>query len=85
MKHYDPEEGFEIDIEKAYEIDYLSYKGILVHYLEDTNTVIFTKQNNNPDYIYGDEDDIETIIYRNYSVEEIKEYIEKDLRTWWEE
>ena len=47
--------------------------------------VVFTKQNNNPDYIYGDEDDIETIIYRNYSVEEIKEYIEKDLRTWWEE
>lgn len=74
MKHYDPEEGFEIDIEKAYEIDYLSYKGILVRYIEDTNTLIFSK---------GEEE--ETIIYRNYSITEIKEYIDIDLRTWWEE
>lgn len=85
MKYYDPEEGFEIDLEKAYQIDRLSYKGILVQYIEDTNTVIFTKQNNNPNYNYKDEDDIETIVYRNYSVEEIKEYIDIDLRVWWED
>lgn len=72
MKVYDPEEKFEINLDKAYQVDGLHYKGVKTQYLEDTNTLIFSRDK---EYL-NDEDDLDTIIYRNYTVDEIKQHID---------
>ena len=70
---YDMEEGFAINDELAKKINYMVYKGIKVRYIWDTNTIIFSK-------IYGDEEDLDTIVYRNYTREDIMEYIDRELK-----
>lgn len=72
MKVYDPEEKFEINLDRAYQVDGLHYKGVKTQYLEDTNTLIFSRDK---EYL-NDEDDLDTIIYRNYTVDEIKQHID---------
>lgn len=72
------EEGFMINRNLAYTIDYMEYKGILVQYIYDTNTVLFTIKND--DNVYNDSDDIDTIVYRNYTKEDIKKYIDTELK-----
>lgn len=70
----DIEEHFEIDLKKAYEVDGLEYKGLKVIYKEDTNTLVFYK-NYGEDFEY----DYDTIIYRNYSVDDIKKILNNEL------
>jgi len=72
MKVYDPEENFEINLEMAYQVDGLHYKGVKTQYLEDTNTLIFSRDK---EYL-NDDDDLDTIIYRNYTVDEVKQHID---------
>jgi len=72
MKIYDPEKKFEINLDMAYKVDYIHYKGVKTRYLHDTNTLIFSRDNDCP----GDDDDLDTIVYRNYTVDEIKQYID---------
>ena len=43
MKVYDPEEKFEINLDRAYQVNGLHYKGVKTQYLEDTNTLIFSR------------------------------------------
>lgn len=76
MKLYDPEENFEINLERAYEVDNLHYKGVKTQYIEDTNTLIFSRDK---EYL-NDSDDLETIIYRNYTVDEVKMHIEYNFK-----
>lgn len=76
MKAYDPEEKFEIDLDLAEKVDYLHYKGIKTRYINDTNTLIFSKDND----IDNDDNDLDTIIYRNYTVDEVKKYIEYNFQ-----
>lgn len=76
MKAYDPEENFEIDLDLAEKVDYLHYKGVKTRYLNDTNTLIFSKDND----IDNDDNDLDTIIYRNYTVDEVKKYIEYNFQ-----
>ena len=71
-KYYDPEENFEINLEMAYKADNLHYKGVKTHYIEDTNTLIFSLDREES----NDADDLETIIYRNYTVNDIKLHID---------
>lgn len=71
----DPEEGFEINTDLAWKCNDIHHNGIFTTYIEDTNTLLFTKEK--PDgFSYNDEDDIDTIVYRNQTPEEIKEYID---------
>lgn len=72
MKVYDPEEKFEINIDRAHEVDDLHYKGVKTQYIEDTNTLIFSRDKE----CLNDYDDLDTIIYRNYTVDEIKQHID---------
>lgn len=74
----DPEEGFEINEDLAWECDSILYKNILTTYIEDTNTLLFTKYKGE-DASYNDSDDIDTIVYRNQTPEEIKKYIDTNL------
>lgn len=68
------EEGFVINRKMAQSINGMIYKGIYVQYLEDTNTLIFTIHN---EYnTYNDSDDIDTIVYRNYTQKEIEKHID---------
>ena len=71
---YDEEENFPIDDKLAQEINYMVHKGIQVRYMYDTNTIIFSKEN-----ATIDEEDLDTIIYRNYTKEDLIEYIETEL------
>lgn len=72
----DPEEGFEIDEELAKQCDGIHYNGVFTTYIEDTNTLLFTREK--PEgQDYKDEDDLGTIVYRNETPEEIKEFIDK--------
>ena len=75
-KKYDPEEKFEIDLDKAYSVSYLHYHGVKTRYLEDTNTLIFSRDDDG----YSDYEDLDTIIYRNYNVNEIKDYIDFNFK-----
>ncbi len=64
----DPEEDFEIDDEMANKVDYKVRVGdVVASYHRDTNTIVF----------YDEEtgEDIDTIVYRNQTPEEIKEYM----------
>lgn len=79
-KYYDEDEHFEIDEEKAREIDGLEYKGIYVSYQYDTNTIIFSRYNE--DYDFSDDDDLDTMIYRNYSEEDLREIIDNRIDEW---
>lgn len=76
MKAYDPEEHFEIDLNLAEKVNYLHYKGVKTEYIEDTNTLVFSKDND----ITSDANDLDTIIYRNYTIEDIKKYIEYNFQ-----
>ena len=76
MIKYDPEEKFEIDLKMAYEVDDLYYKGVKTRYMEDTNTLIFSRDIECLD----DDSELDTIIYRNYTVDEIKKYIEYNFQ-----
>lgn len=76
MKAYDPEEYFEIDLNLAEKVNHLHYKGVKTEYIEDTNTLIFSKDND----IISDANDLDTIIYRNYTVEDVKKYIEYNFQ-----
>lgn len=71
----DQEEGFEIDDELAKQCDRLSYKGINTRYDWETNTLIFSYANE----FLKEDDDLDTIIYRNETPEQIKDYIDKQL------
>lgn len=73
---YDMEEHFKINDELADDINYMIYKGIQVRYLFDTNTIIFSKEN-----AKFDEDDLDTIIYRNYTKDDLKHYIDTELKS----
>lgn len=67
----DPEEHFEIDDEMAKSIDGIEVGSIVASYREDTNTVVF--------YDFELSDDIDTIVYRNQTPEEIKKYMQELL------
>lgn len=71
MKVYDPKENFEINLDMAYKVDDIHYKGVKTHYLQDTNTLIFSRDNE-----YLEDGDLDTIIYRNYTVDEVKQHID---------
>lgn len=71
---YDEEENFPIDDKLAQEINYMVHKGIKVRYMYDTNTIIFSREN-----ATIDEEDLDTIIYRNYTKEDLMKYIETEL------
>lgn len=72
------EEGFVINRDLAYTINGMIYKGIYVQYLSDTNTLIFTIYNK--DNTYDDSDDIDCIVYRNYTKEDIEKHINTELK-----
>ena len=74
---YDIEEDFAINEELANKINYMVYKGIEVRYIWDTNTIVFSKKYKES---LNDEDDLDTIIYRNYTEEDIIRYIEEQLQ-----
>lgn len=69
MIRYDLEENFLINNDLANEIDQFTYKGIKVQYIYDTNTIIF----------YRDSKEIDCIVYRNYTKEQLKKYIDNQL------
>ena len=70
----DPEEGFEIDEELAKQVDGIHYNGVFTTYIEDTNTLLFTREK--PEgQDYTDDDDLGTIVFRNQTPEEIKQFI----------
>lgn len=73
-KRYDMDEHFEINDELSEAIDDMIYRGIKVVYKYDTNTLVFYKN-------YGkiNEKDIDTIIYRNYNISDIKRYIDEQI------
>lgn len=68
------EEGFVINRELANKIGGLEYKGIYIQYLYDTNTMLFTIDNEYKSF--NDSDDIDCIIYRNETIDEIKKYVD---------
>lgn len=67
------EEGFVINRDLVKEINYMEYKGILVQYIYDTNTLIFSLANKE---ILNDSDDLDCIVYRNYTKEEVEKHID---------
>lgn len=77
---YDMEENFAIDDDLAKKINYMVYKGIQVRYIFDTNTIIFSRENANLD-----EEDLDTIIYRNYTEKDLKKYIDTELNNYTKE
>lgn len=64
------ENGMLIDAQKGYEIEMVVGK-ISARYYEDTNTVVF--------YDLEKEDDIDTIVYYNYSRDYIENYIKENF------
>lgn len=68
------EEGFVINRDLAYKINGMIYKGIYVQYLSDTNTLIFTIDNE--DKSFDDSDNLDCIVYRNYSQFNIEKHID---------
>lgn len=74
---YDEEENFPINEKLLKDISGMIYKGIYVWYVEDTNTLIFTIYNDEGEY--NDKDDIDCMVFRNYTKDEIKKHIEKLL------
>lgn len=68
------EEGFVINRDGAKHISGMIYRGIYVQYLYDTNTLIFTIDNE--DKIFDDSDDLDCIVYRNYSQFDIEKHID---------
>ena len=71
MKKNIPEENFKIDFDLIKKVDNLYYKGVRTKYNKDTNTLIFSKDND----VTSDDNYLCTLFYRNYTVDEIKEYI----------
>lgn len=71
------EEGFVINRDLARDIDYMEYKGILVQYVYDTNTLIFSLANKE---VLNDSDDLDIIVYRNYTQRYIEKYIDNNLQ-----
>ena len=71
------EEGFVINRDLARNIDYMEYKGIQVHYIYDTNTLLFSYANKET---LNDSDDLDTIVYRNYTKEDIEKHIDTELK-----
>ncbi len=69
----DPEEGFEINEELANTIYGLKVGSIVASYMPDTNTVVF--------YDTDKEDDIDTIVYRNETPDEILGYMKGLVKT----
>lgn len=67
------EEGFVINRDLVKEINYMEYKGILVQYIYDTNTLIFSLANKE---ILNDSDNLDCIVYRNYTKEEVEKHID---------
>ena len=64
----DPEEGFEIDDKMAKDVDYNVRVGdVVASYHKDTNTIVFYNEKTG--------EDIDTIVYRNQTPEEIKKYM----------
>lgn len=78
MLTFDPDEHFEINHKKAKEANGIHYKGIKTAYIEDTNTLIFSLDKEK----LNDEDDLSTIVYRNYDVNEIKQFIDDILKNY---
>lgn len=68
------EEGFVINRNGANHINGMIYRGIYVQYLYDTNTLIFTIDNE--DKSFDDSDDLDCIVYRNYSQFDIEKHID---------
>lgn len=68
----DPEEGFEINLDLAHKVDNKVKVGsVVASYHEDTNTIVF--------YDEASGEDLDTIVYRNQTPEEIKEYMLSDM------
>ena len=68
----DPEEGFEIDDELAHKVHYCTkINGVVPVYHEDTNTIVFYNEDTG--------EDVDTIVYRNQTPEEIKKYMVSEL------
>lgn len=67
------EEGFVINRDLARDIDYMEYRGIQVHYLCDTNTLLFSYIKNGD---LNDEDDLDCLVFRNYTKDDIKKHID---------
>lgn len=76
MKKNIPEENFKIDFDLIKKVDNLYYKGVRTKYNKDTNTLIFSKDND----VTSDDNYLCTLFYRNYTVDEIKEYIEYNFQ-----
>lgn len=77
------EEGFVINREGAKLINGMVYKGIYVQYLYDTNTLLFTIHNE--DNTYDDSDDIDTLVYRNYTRNEVEKHIDNLIKNFIDE
>lgn len=67
------EEGFVINRDLARDINYMEYRGLQVHYLYDTNTLLFSYIKNGD---LDDEDDLDCMVFRNYTKEDIKKHID---------
>lgn len=79
---YDEEENFPIDDELAQKISGMVYKGIEVEYVYDTNTIIYCKANQSSK---RDEYDYACDIYRNYTEEYLKHFIDTELKKYIDE
>lgn len=69
----DPEENFYIT-NNPNQFDYMEYKGYRTCYIEDTNTIVIHKIIPNEEESYTDYD--ETIINRNYTLDNLKRIID---------
>ena len=73
---YDMEENFPINDKLANKVNGMIYKGIEVEYIWDTNTIVFCRANQESK---TDENDFDTIVYRNYTEDYLANYIETQL------
>lgn len=71
----DPEENFYVT-NNPDDFDYMEYKGYRTCYIEDTNTIVIHKIIPNEEESYTDYD--ETIINRNYTVDNLKRIIDTE-------
>lgn len=71
----DPEEDFYVT-HNPNEFDYMEYKGYRTCYIEDTNTIVIHKIIPNEKESYTDYD--ETIVNRNYTVDNLKRIIDTE-------
>lgn len=68
----DPEEGFDINLDLAHKVDNnVKVGSVVASYHEDTNTIVF--------YDEASGEDLDTIVYRNQTPEEIKKYMLSDM------